>query len=229
MSAPTDHAGRELEHISHGFYKVSDKEAVLLAKGVGKPLPRHGMELRVELFDGRLAWLTRTPYQHHVDAPARGWVWSVSGLSGTRRGPLPFLRTQTNPGKDLTAKLTKELAAAEKNRGKYIRRDGIDYARGAYNLDQGIEEKRDWAAEWRRTVLERATGRPITERKIRAAVSRDYHGLYIRDYRVFSADGQDIVAVFAKGGSRELSRLIVIERGTAEEALKKRDFSITGS
>lgn len=71
-------------HISHGFYRVSDREAGALARGAGKPLPRHGMELRVELPDGRLAWLSRTPAKHL--APTRGWVWSVSGVASRDRG-----------------------------------------------------------------------------------------------------------------------------------------------
>lgn len=75
-------------HISHGFYRVSDREAGQLARGVGKPLPKHGYELRVELSDGRLAWLSRTPTQYSLrEGPARGWVWAVSGIGGRRSNP----------------------------------------------------------------------------------------------------------------------------------------------
>lgn len=75
-------------HISHGFYRVSDREAAQLARGVGKPLPKHGYELRVELSDGRLAWLSRTPTQYSLrEGPARGWVWAVSGIGERRSNP----------------------------------------------------------------------------------------------------------------------------------------------
>lgn len=80
--------------ISHGFYRVSDAEAGKLARGVGKPLPSHGRELRVELPDGKLAWLSRTPYspRNWTDAPKRGWVWSVSGISEKRSNPFRLSR-----------------------------------------------------------------------------------------------------------------------------------------
>lgn len=70
--------------IGHGFYRVSDKFAGQLARGVGKKLPKHGTELRVELEDGRLAWLQRTPFspQFHTSAPKRGWVWALHGIQG---------------------------------------------------------------------------------------------------------------------------------------------------
>jgi hypothetical protein len=73
--------------ISTGFYRVTDKEAALLAKGVSAKLPAADKELRVELVDGRLAWLQRTPYSGGMgergrwfdpeDAPKRGWVWAI--------------------------------------------------------------------------------------------------------------------------------------------------------
>lgn len=64
-------------HIDSGFYRVSDKVAGKLAKSgpLGR-LPHEGMEGRV--FVGNTQWwLTRTPYQHRTDSPARGWVWAV--------------------------------------------------------------------------------------------------------------------------------------------------------
>jgi hypothetical protein len=71
--------GIKLAHISHGFYRVSDRDAGILAKKVGSKPPNHGMELRVELPDGKLMWLTRTPYSRagHTDAPERAWVYAV--------------------------------------------------------------------------------------------------------------------------------------------------------
>lgn len=65
----------ELTHISHGFYRVSDRDAGKLAKAVGAKLPGPGRELRVSMPDGKLMWLQRTPYSRawHADAPERGW------------------------------------------------------------------------------------------------------------------------------------------------------------
>lgn len=67
-------------HISHGFYRVSDAEAGRLARAVGKHLPKPGMELRVQLPDGRLAWLQRTPMAGGGPR-RRGWVWAIWGLT----------------------------------------------------------------------------------------------------------------------------------------------------
>ena len=67
-------------HISHGFYKVTDREARLLARNAGAKLPAFGYGVGVELPDGRLAWLSRTPYRYYPDSPKREWVWAVSGI-----------------------------------------------------------------------------------------------------------------------------------------------------
>jgi len=66
-------------HISHGHYRVSDRDAGALASAAGVSLPREGHAARVHLSDGRLAELLRTTYSRklHTDAPARGWVWAV--------------------------------------------------------------------------------------------------------------------------------------------------------
>ena len=85
---PTDSKGRPLEHISYGHYRVSDAEAGRLARGVGKKLPEHGKELRVELPDGKLAWLTRTIYRQYTDAPKRGWVWALYGFKPEYEWPM---------------------------------------------------------------------------------------------------------------------------------------------
>ena len=66
-------------HISHGFYRVSDREAGQLARKTGRRLPRHGYELAVDE-DGKRYWLARTPVStdaYGFKAPRRGWVWSV--------------------------------------------------------------------------------------------------------------------------------------------------------
>ena len=74
-------------YISHGFYRVTDREAKALAKDAGSNVPGAGMELRVQLPDGSLAWLSRTPYsQGHTDAPKRGWVYAVSGITKPDKG-----------------------------------------------------------------------------------------------------------------------------------------------
>lgn len=55
-------------HLSHGFYRVTDGEALQLATAAGAKLPRHGYELIVN--NGTLM---RTPYRWQP----RGWVWAV--------------------------------------------------------------------------------------------------------------------------------------------------------
>lgn len=69
-----------MQYISHGFYRISDREASRLAKEAphGR-LPRHGYFINVLLSDGRKAELHRTLYGVglHTDAPKRGWVWAV--------------------------------------------------------------------------------------------------------------------------------------------------------
>jgi len=61
-------------YLSHGFYRVSDREAGKLARSAGRRLPRHGYELAVEE-DGKRYWLARTPNKSHLRK--RGWVWSI--------------------------------------------------------------------------------------------------------------------------------------------------------
>lgn len=69
-------------YISHGFYRVTDREANDLARDAGaKSAPGSGMELRVQLPDGSLAWLSRTPYSFGPKAPRRGWVYAVSDIT----------------------------------------------------------------------------------------------------------------------------------------------------
>lgn len=67
----------KMTNIGHGHYKISDADAGRLAREAGRPLPRHGYALIVELPDGRRADLLRTPYRFAKDAPKRGWVWAV--------------------------------------------------------------------------------------------------------------------------------------------------------
>lgn len=72
------------EDLRWNHYRVSDSEAGALAKGVGKKLPGAGRELRVELPDGRLAWLAHTPYSWNAKTSKkwpRGWVWCVRGIT----------------------------------------------------------------------------------------------------------------------------------------------------
>ncbi len=66
-----------MTYMDHGHYRVSDADAGRLARGVKRKLPRHGYELIVELPDGRLAALSRTPLRFGPNAPKRGWVWAV--------------------------------------------------------------------------------------------------------------------------------------------------------
>ena len=80
-------SGIKHTYMSSGFFQISDKAAGMLAKNVGRKLPKHGHELRVVLPlrmpDGKRAyigpevWLSRTPSY----LSKRGWVWAVSGMS----------------------------------------------------------------------------------------------------------------------------------------------------
>jgi hypothetical protein len=56
---------------------LPDQEAACLARGVGKKLPKHGLELRVVLPNGKQAWLNRQPVRHEMPHQKRGWVWAV--------------------------------------------------------------------------------------------------------------------------------------------------------
>jgi hypothetical protein len=80
-------------HLSHSFYRVTDREAGKIARDSGSRPPKPGYEQSVEVDASMLGlpsgqrgyktrcWLTRTPYSRsagHKDAPARGWVWALS-------------------------------------------------------------------------------------------------------------------------------------------------------
>lgn len=95
------------KHLSHGFYEVSDREASALARGVHRKLPSHGRELRVELSDGRLAWLTRTP----KSSTSRKWVWAIHSfeVDEVHKGILEDLRKRA-PGYARTIGKTGERA-----------------------------------------------------------------------------------------------------------------------
>jgi hypothetical protein len=77
-----------LDHISHGFYRVSDRDAARLAKDVGRALPKHGYELGVVLPNGLEAWLARTPTSSIPEMPKRGWSWSVHRRAGKEWTPM---------------------------------------------------------------------------------------------------------------------------------------------
>lgn len=79
--ADTDPVDNELKYIDTGFYRVSYKYALRMAKA--KPLgrlPRIGYEILVTLDDGTTAYLQRTPYRFRPDSPACGWVWAVYAI-----------------------------------------------------------------------------------------------------------------------------------------------------
>ena len=72
---PQDFHGKPLEHLSMGFYRVTDAMAGRLAKLVGAKLPGYGKELRVAV-PGRVEpmWLQRTIERGRTKRP---WVWAV--------------------------------------------------------------------------------------------------------------------------------------------------------
>jgi hypothetical protein len=70
----------KLKSISGGtHYRISDVDAGKLARGVNAKLPAWGREVRVQLPNGKLAWLRREHYTSrlYTDAPKRGWTWIV--------------------------------------------------------------------------------------------------------------------------------------------------------
>ena len=91
---------------------------------------------------------------------------------------------------DATAALRAEITAAERNVGKRVRRPGCDYARFGYALDAAIEDKRSFAVDWRRWVLELAAGRQIQSRTVTVYGYGDVE-VHERVYRVFSTGGVD--------------------------------------
>ena len=74
------HTGGGMTHLSYNLYRVSDKVAGQLVRDTpAKRLPRWGYEMRVQLPDGRLAWLKRMrliSWDNYKNK--RGWVWCVS-------------------------------------------------------------------------------------------------------------------------------------------------------
>lgn len=69
-------------YISHGFFRVSDREAGRLARASNAKLPKYGRPSYVVVrlgSGGPQAELHRTPYdrRYHSDAPKRGWVYAV--------------------------------------------------------------------------------------------------------------------------------------------------------
>lgn len=66
----------ELEYLDTGFWIVPDRLAKELARANHHKLPRPGYELLVE-FDGKVAWLQRTPNSVRIGSPKRGWSWAV--------------------------------------------------------------------------------------------------------------------------------------------------------
>ena len=71
------HGNMKMQFLNANHYRISDRDAGRLAKGVGRKLPKHGYMLVVVLPSGHRAELLRTPYRHAANAPKRGWVWAV--------------------------------------------------------------------------------------------------------------------------------------------------------
>ena len=120
---------------------------------------------------------------------------------------------------DVTAALRAEITAAERNVGKRVRRPGCDYARFGYALDAAIEDKRSFAVDWRRWVLELAAGRQIQSRTVTVYGYGDVE-VHERTYRVFSTDGQDFAAVYTRGGANCLGRYVKTPTGNVADALR---------
>lgn len=124
--------------------------------------------------------------------------------------------------RDESASLRREIAAAMQNREKRVSRPGRDYARFGYNLDAAIADKRLFAVEWRRWILDVADGRPIESRSL-TAYGYDAGESIKRTYKVFSSNGRDVAAVYAKGGSNCLGRFVKIASGSSAEETLRRD------
>ena len=123
---------------------------------------------------------------------------------------------------DATAALRRELAAAERNVGKYVSRPGCDYSRFGYNLDAAIADKRSFAVSWRMWILEEAAGRPIQSRSVTVHNYDIESGDRVeRTYRVFSSRGRDFAAVYAIGGSNCVGRLVSTPTGNVMDELRR--------
>jgi hypothetical protein len=109
--------------------------------------------------------------------------------------------------KSIVETLRAELRKAEGNVGKYISRPGIHYSWfGAAALDQGIQDKRDFAVQWRRHALDLAEHGVLTVRKVTVRwPTYSRHGFEgygpARSYLVFSVHGVEAYAVYPSGSS----------------------------
>lgn len=126
--------------------------------------------------------------------------------------------------RDESAALRREIVAAMQNAGKRVSRPGRDYAHFGYNLDAAIADKRAFAVEWRRWILDVADGRPIESRSLTVYGYDGGSGESIkRVYKVFSSNGRDVAAVYAKGGSNCLGRFVKIASDSSAEETLRRD------
>jgi hypothetical protein len=151
-------------HMSHGFYRITDAEAGKLARGVSRPLPRHGYELRVVLSGGQLAWLSRTPlssagaraYGHRAAAPKRGWVWAVSGMEERGRA------RQTSEGVERAGRSPEKVSADLE----------FEIRRGLLNMYQVIELEHSGGSRFIQRVLA-PTKMPLSGTSMVEAVARE--------------------------------------------------------
>ncbi len=126
--------------------------------------------------------------------------------------------------RDESAALRREIATAMQNTEKHVARHGRDYALFGYSFDAAIADKRAFAVEWRKWVLEVADGRPIESRSLTVYGYDGESGeSYKRVYKVFSSNGRDVAAVYAKGGSNCLGRFVKIASGSSAEETLRRD------
>jgi hypothetical protein len=102
------------QHISHGFYYVSDAIAGQLARAVNAKLPGPGRELRVEVAPGVLGWLSKTPTRMLAGFPKRGWSWSISRFSDDRFVPSASPKKRASSGGGASVVTFKDIKLAKK-------------------------------------------------------------------------------------------------------------------
>lgn len=139
-----------------------------------------------------------------------------------------MVRSRKHPADPVRARLEREIIAAKRKRDTPINgRHELDYSTFAFNLDAGIDQKRDFALRWRQHVIDIAGKGVITERTVKVWRHGDLDVIN-RSYRVFAVDGVEMYAVCPACGPNSLDREIfmALRTQTIEAYLRAEDWHI---
>lgn len=125
----------------------------------------------------------------------------------TSRGPRRGSRKPIHNPSKTYSQLLREVAKAEEAVGKYISRSGVHYGQfNAYQLDSAIQEKRQFAVNWRSKAL--ALGPDVEGRT--EAVRMTIWSPEV-PFKVFSIGGVDRYAVAPSKGSSFVYREVSLD------------------